>query len=543
MPKPIAMSLNDDPIKTREEDLLGHYDIAKELADWVIDDQGYATSEVYGLVGGWGTGKSGVLNLLEQEIKDRYAGAIVVRFNPWLITGREGMGKSETLIKDFLLTLYETLDKARGGRGQRDKVLNALADYAIALSPSFRVAFGNQYDLSSIADRLNSLLRPQHSLNDLKTKLETALKTTSRPIIVLIDELDRIDDDEIMAMLQMVKAVMQIKGISFVVAYNNIIVENIIKSTSKLNFGESSDLPKNYGQIYLQKIVKKIKPILNNRFFNFAIESNNASKLYNIYTEYANMGIFTPRLLKKVQFELDKNKTGTPIGTFEKIISLILDNIPSAKDYEDIKNKLKDLEIKEGIKFSFIEKISNMYILNIDFEDILEHQKFEYVSFLTAYDSNLKRNSPEKIEHILEEGDVPIEFFRKFIPMIVKDSEEDNKLEIIIRKSFNYSHNKHLDNAFLRNHFDDEKIIILSDLIINGALKEKSESIKETIFNIITLPELICRIIYKQEGLDLSKKPTIEIASDISKINLFKEKFMDKFTQTDIIKKLKEINR
>lgn len=57
----------DRPILANEQDLLGRRPLVARLADWVRDaplDEGF----VIGLTGPWGSGKTSVLNLLEESL-------------------------------------------------------------------------------------------------------------------------------------------------------------------------------------------------------------------------------------------------------------------------------------------------------------------------------------------------------------------------------------------------------------------------------------------------------------------------------------------
>ncbi|MGK3151703.1 P-loop NTPase fold protein, partial [Staphylococcus shinii] len=53
-----------------------------------------------------------------------------------------------------------------------------------------------------------------------RRKLEKKLADAKIAVVVLIDELDRVEDDEVRAVAQLVKAIGDIKGISYLVAYD-----------------------------------------------------------------------------------------------------------------------------------------------------------------------------------------------------------------------------------------------------------------------------------------------------------------------------------
>lgn len=76
----------DTPIKVKEQDLIGRASFAERLADILKSAEG-SEPLVIGLYGSWGSGKTSVINLVENELS-RKAGdgetvVSVVRFEPW----------------------------------------------------------------------------------------------------------------------------------------------------------------------------------------------------------------------------------------------------------------------------------------------------------------------------------------------------------------------------------------------------------------------------------------------------------------------------
>src|SRR5438309_1410988 len=80
------------PIIGPEEDQLERGGFISRLCSAVID-QGTtkATSIIVGITGPWGSGKSSVLNLLDAYVRKRHPDAVIVRFDPWLVSGRNDL--------------------------------------------------------------------------------------------------------------------------------------------------------------------------------------------------------------------------------------------------------------------------------------------------------------------------------------------------------------------------------------------------------------------------------------------------------------------
>jgi KAP-like P-loop domain-containing protein len=102
--------LHDAAISLPDEDLLGRKNFAKFLAKAIMTmptEEGF----VIGLQGGWGTGKSSILNLVrhyvehtaELSLPGKPSAPVIVRFNPWWFTG------SDQLIQQFFKQISKNL--------------------------------------------------------------------------------------------------------------------------------------------------------------------------------------------------------------------------------------------------------------------------------------------------------------------------------------------------------------------------------------------------------------------------------------------------
>jgi len=89
------------------------------------------------------------------------------------------------------------------------------------------------------------------SVHEQRCDLIGALSQSSAPIIALIDELDRVEDEEIRVVAQLVHAIADFPGISYVLAYD---VERVIRA---LAGGEKLER----GRAYLEKIVQLQVPL------------------------------------------------------------------------------------------------------------------------------------------------------------------------------------------------------------------------------------------------------------------------------------------
>lgn len=199
-------------------------------------------SLVIGLYGPWGRGKSSALNLLEQSLNSigREGGpqtavdvrARVIRFTPWYYTGVEG------LLKAFFATLAEGVaGDTSMDEEQRKKWSVSLRSMGNIIAPTARLAtallapkavadlvdkgvelvqatFESGADL--VAEGEDSFRKRQAEAAAVLAQLANGSPPTR--VVVMIDELDRVGAEEILAVLKMVKLVADLPNVTYVLA-------------------------------------------------------------------------------------------------------------------------------------------------------------------------------------------------------------------------------------------------------------------------------------------------------------------------------------
>ncbi len=241
----------DRPIADPADDRLGRDGFVARLARALVTPDGRASGVVVGLTGPWGSGKSSLLNLLQAEIERRHPAAVVVRFDPWLVSGRDDV------ITQFFAELLATitaLGTAKGRNGDALRDLGAkLAGYAKDLAPAaglFSLVPGAGAAAAGAAKAAETLLTRDRSLAAQHRELTAMLAGVAVPIVVLIDELDRVEDAEVRAVAQLVRAVADFPGLSYLLAYDR---DRVVEALG----GGNADR----GAAYLEKIVQLEIPL------------------------------------------------------------------------------------------------------------------------------------------------------------------------------------------------------------------------------------------------------------------------------------------
>lgn len=217
-----------------------------------------ATGFVVGLTGEWGLGKSSVLNLLGLELK-QMKHVVVATLNPWLFKGRD------ELLEAYFNSLREALgqstsEKTKNLLHQLERYKASIEYVGTTTANLIDILIGGNTAKSFfkrvILKFFNSLSKPEKlSTNQERKSLERKLAEEKIAVVVLIDELDRIEDEEVRAVAQLVKAVGDIKGISYMVAYDP------DRVAQALGRGNSLEERQKNGESYLEKIIQLPIPL------------------------------------------------------------------------------------------------------------------------------------------------------------------------------------------------------------------------------------------------------------------------------------------
>ena len=228
IPKPSnEISESDEPIKTWSEDTIGRASVVDNLAVAIL----ISKVPVIGLVGDFGSGKTSVLNLFREHVADK---AIIVAFSGWL------PGSADTLASYLMADIANECQKqymVPGLRRSLDRVAKALAQSVPVL-------------------RGITELLPTDTQKDDIEHLKSALSRLPKRVVVLLDELDRMQHEEVRTLLKVVRGISYLPNLSFICAAEK----------SKLIETISGDV-NNASQLYFEKFfpVEVAIPKVNDR--------------------------------------------------------------------------------------------------------------------------------------------------------------------------------------------------------------------------------------------------------------------------------------
>jgi hypothetical protein len=242
---------SDRPIRHQSEDILERSHFVERLASALIDSKtNRSTGVVVGISGPWGSGKTSILNLLHEHIANTHRDALVIRFDPWLVSGRDD------LIAEFLLEVIGTININHENVRKFKEIASSLADYGARLSSFGDILLPGTGGLaSSIFNTVKFALSGSKSLGAIRNKLFIELNAAAAPIVVMIDEIDRVEDGEVRTIAQLVRSVADFPSISYVLAYD---ADRVVQA---LGSGSRAKERVQRGRDYLEKIVQFQIPI------------------------------------------------------------------------------------------------------------------------------------------------------------------------------------------------------------------------------------------------------------------------------------------
>ena len=182
--------------------------IVKKLKNTELGDD--CDSFAIGITSEWGTGKTTFLRRLESEIWSNISHDIV-EFNPWMSQS------AEQVTKDFFSTLRNSLSQ------RHPELSSPIKKYAKLLRTITVPVFGN------ISFRL-APYNSDKSLLEMKRNLAWKFSKLEEPVVVIIDDLDRLDSSEVFEVLRLIRNTADLSNMIYLVAYDKNYITKILEN-------------------------------------------------------------------------------------------------------------------------------------------------------------------------------------------------------------------------------------------------------------------------------------------------------------------------
>ena len=230
--------LDEKALDNAEKDLMD-FKLFVDNLEMNITSYNSTETMVIGLIGGWGSGKTTAINMLKQRISN-YKDIVMGFFNPWRYDDKI------SLFKGFFKLICD-LSSQEHGYLEYKKLVNKYLSLVSGISIK-----NASFSLSNAVDS------NEESFDDIRDKINTFIASSNKKIIIVIDDIDRLNKEEMLFTFKAVKNLFDFNNIVYILAYDERQIDKIFDQEYKFLPG------------YIDKIVqtKLHMPILEKREIN-----------------------------------------------------------------------------------------------------------------------------------------------------------------------------------------------------------------------------------------------------------------------------------
>lgn len=234
----------DRPLTDKQDDRLNRAAFADRIAK-VLRDLPKGASLVIGVHGPWGDGKTTVLNLLRSVLAGD-SGIVIRDFNPWRLADDDAMlrGFFSMLAEAIGESLSTTFERARAGAGKWATRVRWVTRLGGRFSKSIETVDVLLAKIGEAAANGDSV-----GIEELRGRIVTHLGKSTRRIVILIDDLDRLDKHETHTLFRLIKACADFPNVCYVLAFDDTAVARALGE----RYGGGDERS---GRAFLEKIIQ-----------------------------------------------------------------------------------------------------------------------------------------------------------------------------------------------------------------------------------------------------------------------------------------------
>ena len=238
--------LGDYPIQDPKDDFLDRKEIAEHFVKTILNlerSQGVVTS----VLGPWGSGKTSFINMVVAQLrKQEYE---VLEFNPWMFHGTEQLVRNffdeisaqmTSSEKDINLVQIGNLLRKYGVGTMLIRDISSRTLAHLNSSSKFQVTLAKiiPFFERKVTQRISE------SSREFRMQIENAFQERNRPIIVVIDDIDRLTASEIRDIFQLVRLTASFPNLIYIVSFDRAPIEKALET------------PGVSGHDYMEKIIQ-----------------------------------------------------------------------------------------------------------------------------------------------------------------------------------------------------------------------------------------------------------------------------------------------
>ena len=262
------------PIREKDDDFLERYELARSVVNELLVTNASKGAFTFGVDAPWGSGKTSFIILMKNHLKSNPSSHIIMDFNPW----------SYAADKDLVTAFFDELSRTL--KPYDTTLAKNLIDYSKLLS-----AFDTT-ETKLISSLLELARHDDSSLQEKKQQITEAINRINRRIFVFIDDIDRLESNEILEMMKLIRNVSDFPYMYMIAAYDK---SYVIKCLStKMKFGATNFVEKIFEHEHIlapcsneslrRSLVTQLGLINNGEFLKQELEDyilNNNNKALN----------------------------------------------------------------------------------------------------------------------------------------------------------------------------------------------------------------------------------------------------------------------
>lgn len=295
----------DKAICSDHDDVLNRNSYSRTIANMAVLEPGSDCFTI-SIEGPWGAGKTSIINLALHHFETMDNAPVVIHYNPWV------NGKTKSLVEDFFVQFTSQLGLTDQSENAREIASNLL--YYSRLLGVAKLIPGVEPFGTILESVLNPAAEASSAIADLKkldingqkSKVVNALVTLDKPIVVVIDDIDRLTPNECFQVLRLVKAIADFPRTTFLLSFDPDYLRNILTSNGISNATE-----------YIDKVVQLRLPLpiipsadfdslVNNSLlrlgdeFTFEHFQGDTERFNHYYLRFIKPCLSTPRDIKRI---------------------------------------------------------------------------------------------------------------------------------------------------------------------------------------------------------------------------------------------------
>lgn len=241
------MLSNEQPINTREEDFLNRKHFADHMTSAIKNyEDKNKSSLTIGLYGKWGSGKTSLINMVVETLKEE-KDFIILNFEPWLFSD------TNQLISNFFKEFAKKINHNANESEDMKSIGNKMEAYAsffepLTLVPEPTISLTSRaisYVLSWGGKTYKKMGEAyENDLSATKEEIEKHLCKLDKKILIIIDDIDRLNNTEIKQIFQLIKSLGNFPNTIYLSSMDKDVVINAL-----------SEVQQGDGNEYLEKII------------------------------------------------------------------------------------------------------------------------------------------------------------------------------------------------------------------------------------------------------------------------------------------------